>query len=97
MNWHNVGDWAGYGMTAWGFVSMIVQGNRQGQWRRIWNWPFKIGVGSWLLGFLLFLVPHSGTAVTLGCVLFSIGILSLMVFVLGFLILALNEKNEKKV
>ena len=95
VNWNIIGDWTGYGMLAWSFVSMIVQGNRQGQWRRIWNLPFKIGLGSWLLAILLLLVPHSGTALTLGCVLFSVGIVSMIVFVLGFLILAFDERNGK--
>lgn len=93
VNWNTVGDWAVYAMTAWSFVSMVVQGKRQGQWHRIWNWPFKIGVGSWLLGFLLLLIPHSGTAFTLGCVLFSVGIVSMIVFVLGFFLLAFSERN----
>lgn len=62
---------------------------KQGAFRRIWNWPFKIGLGSWLLGFLLQLIPHT---FTVSVALFEVGLVSLIVFVIGFLITVSHEK-----
>ena len=94
VNWNTVGIWFGVGLSLLAGLPNFVQGARWGAFHRIWNWPLKIGLGSWLLAFLLPQVLHGPAAFPIFMCLFGGGMVSLMVFVAVMLAMMIGDSRK---
>ncbi len=106
MVWHYFEEairWVG---TFCGLLALL-QCARQGQFRRIWNWPMRTTAVCWLLfgllgwaGAWLRKQPGSGSnfgneLATVALIAFNFGVVSLCVFIAGFLITMLRDSRPE--
>ena len=107
MNWHlitEIARWVGLAYS----LFVIIEQARLGAFRRIWNWPMRIGAACWLLFALLGWVGDwathrhifGSTVIVLRdvcLVLFNVGFASIFIFLAVFLVTILRDLRSPSV